>query len=161
MAYPILVERIRSAVADSASKAYADQLRHLASKQFVRDTEAETAILKDWAVSYQYARNVLQGRWPEFERVMDGAKPSIDAVAIRSTYNYARYVAGERLEAVEKHVARDATTAVDYAKDVLGREWVPHDEHFEAAIASISNHPTALAAYQREVRVPPTFVLAN
>jgi hypothetical protein len=49
-------------------------------------------------------------------------------------------------------VANDATAAVDYAKDVLKRTWNDLDANFSTAITAIERHPTAHAAYLKELR---------
>jgi hypothetical protein len=147
-----LFNRIKDAAGQAAWNAYDKQLRLRSEKTFVRSPDAERTILRDWTASYLYAKNVLRDRWPEFEWAIEAAEPATDPAAVRAVYNYARYVFDDRFEPCEKHVASDATTAVDYAKDVLNRTWNDLDANFSTAIMAIERHPTAHAAYLKEVR---------
>lgn len=136
-----------------AAQTYAGQraLRVREGGAFLRDPAAEHAILADWRYAWLYSRDVLRRRWPEFEEAMALATPARDPAEIRSVYNYARYIVGGRLEAAEKHLAGEATAALDYARDVLGHGWRPAMAHAEVANASIERHPTASAAYRTEM----------
>jgi hypothetical protein len=118
---------------------------------FLRDPSAENVILGDWRYAWLYSRDVVRGRWPEFEVAMATAETAVDHAEIRSVYNYVRYIVGGRLEAAERHLAADASAAVDYARDVLRHAWRNGMPNAERANASIDRHPTASAAYRTEM----------
>lgn len=148
----LLFNRIKDAAGQVAWSVYGEQLRLRSERAFIRDPKAEQTILRDWSASYLYAKNVLRDRWPEFERAIEAAAPTTNPVAARAVYNYATYVLDDRYEAGEKHIARDAKAAVDYAKNVLQRTWNDTDWYYLTATTVIDRHPTARAAYLREVR---------
>jgi hypothetical protein len=134
----------------SAARAYSEQRAIHVSEgaRFLRDPAAEQVILGDWRYAWLYSRDVLRHRWPEFEVAMATMPPTSDPSEIRSVYNYARYVVCGRLEAAECHLAKDATAAVDYARDVLRHVWRDGMAHAEQANALIDRHPTARSAYR-------------
>jgi hypothetical protein len=119
------MSRIQSKVLSTPVCAY----KHaLARKQelgddFVRDPVAESVILDDWRYAAQYAKNVIQAPWTEFEEAIGAAEPEEYPRSIRAIYNYVKNVKGDHLEAAEKHVTNDAETAVDYSIEILGRLW--------------------------------------
>lgn len=127
------------------------ELRTVEGPRFLRDPEAERAILEDWRYAWLYSRDVLRRRWPEFEAEMATASPVSDPAEIRSVYNYARYVVGGRLEAAEHHLAGNASAALDYARDVLGHVWRDGMPLSDQANSAIARHPTASAAYRTEM----------
>lgn len=121
----MLMNRIQTKVRSTPAGAYRDSLARMQElgDDFVRDPAAESVILEDWRYAAQYAKNVIQGPWAEFEDVIAAAEPEEDPRTIRAVYNYVKDVKGDHLEAAEKHVANDAETAVDYSIEILGRPW--------------------------------------
>lgn len=65
--------------------------------------------------AYNYALNVIKGRWPEGEATI--AKHPMWA------YLYAKNVIGGRWPEVEPTIAKDPGSAVLYAKDVIKGRW--------------------------------------
>jgi hypothetical protein len=121
----ILMNRIQAKVLSTPMGAYKDALarKQELGDDFVRDPASESIILDDWRYASQYAKNVIQAPWTEFEEAIAAAEPEEDPRAIRAIYNYVKDVKGDHLEAAEKHVANDAETAVDYSIEILGRPW--------------------------------------
>ena len=77
--------------------------------------EAEPIIMKDPYYAYLYAYYVIKGRWPE-------AEPTI----IKSPYHanqYARYVIKNRLPEAEQYIVKDPQIAYLYAYDVIRDKW--------------------------------------
>lgn len=134
----------------AAARAYFEQkaLRVSEGSRFLRDPAAEDVILSDWRHAWLYSRDVLRHRWPEFEVALATAPATQDHAEIRSIYNYVRYIVEGRLEAAERHLANDATAAVDYARDVLRHVWRAGMSHADKANETIDDHPTARAAYR-------------
>jgi hypothetical protein len=143
--------RLREAATKSAITAFDDQVRSRNAGMFVRDPEAERLMLRHWPTAYKYSRELLRSPWPEFEDSMKSSPASADTSDARAAFNYAHYVADRRIEGIEKHIARDAMAALDYAKLVLERPWNSSDLHYEAATNAIMKHPTAQNAYQHEM----------
>jgi hypothetical protein len=142
-------ERARSLAARTFAEQREIHLRE--GSRFLRDPAAEASILADWRYAWLYSRDIVRGRWPEFEAAMATTAPVSDPAEIRSIYNYVRYVVGGRLEAAEEHLAADAAASVDYARDVLRHVWRDGMANSDRANASISRHPTASAAYRTEM----------
>lgn len=151
MATELLKSRVQDAVTQNAMAAVEDQAKLKAFGDFRRDPAAEARILKDWPAAYLYARNVLQAPWKEFEAAMLLTAPTGRASDARAAYNYSNYVLKDRIEGAEKHIAPDASSALDYAKNILQRPWNENDTQFDVATESIMKHPTARVAYQTEM----------
>ena len=73
--------------------------------------EAEKVIASDAFSACDYAKNVIGGRWPEAEKVI-----ASDAY---SAYLYAMYVIRGRWPEAEKVIASDSVPAFYYANDVI------------------------------------------
>jgi hypothetical protein len=150
----LLFRRIEENLAAAAKAAYREQFANRTKGVLIREVRAEAAILKDWPTAFSYARDVLRGRWPEFETLLDGSQARASPERARAAYNYCRYVVQDRYEPAEKHIATSALAAVDYAKEILGRPWCADDADYEQASTAIECHPTAYASYVREVTKP-------
>jgi len=72
-------------------------------------------IAKDPERAYEYARDVIGGRWSEAEKYI--AKNPNCAI------DYAKDVIGGRWPEAEKYIAKDPWNAYLYAEDVLKRPW--------------------------------------
>ena len=145
-----IISRVRGKLEEAAASVYGAQVKRRNSEgaSFVRDSRAESVILQDWRYAYLYARNFVRGRWPDFEDAIALASPSKDQSTIRCVYNYVKYVRGSRMQAAEKHIANDAQSAVDYAKDILGGPWKTTMDDGDRANDTIAAHPTAASAYR-------------
>lgn len=149
---PAIARRIRQQIAHDAYLRQRE-LRMVEGPCFLRDPEAERAILEDWRYAWLYSRDVLRHRWPDFEARMAMASAVSDPSEVRAVYNYARYVVGGRLEAAEHHLAGSAEAALDYARDVLGHVWREGMPLAKQANAAIARHPTASTAYRTEMGI--------
>ncbi len=143
--------RLRENSEKLAVSAFDDQVRLRNAGSFQRDPIAEQAIIKHWPTAYRYCKELLRGPWVAFEQSMTAAPPSRNPSDARAAFNYACYVVGDRVENIEKHIATNATTALDYAKEVLGRPWTQADSQYETATSAIEGHPTALNSYRTEM----------
>ena len=83
--------------------------------------------MKDPVSAYEYAQDVIGGRWPEAEKVI-----ASDPV---SAFLYAQDVIGGRWPEAEKVIASNPESAYYYAKDVIGGRW----PEGEKVIASAPN----------------------
>lgn len=146
-----IVRNIKKRDHEEASEAYKAQVRDHFFNRLTRDNDNEKAILRHWGYAFNYTNDVLQTRWPAFEKVMRETEPKQDQLRARSAYNYAAYIVEERMPELEKHIATDAMAAVDYAKKVLGRAWNSDDEYGDIANRTIAKHPTPLITYEREI----------
>ncbi len=86
--------------------------------------------------AYDYAKDVIGGRWPEGEAAI--AKNAYRA------YDYAKDVIGGRWPEGEPAIAKDRDRAYAYAKDVIGGRWPEAEEH-------IATHPTVAYQYAKDV----------
>lgn len=143
--------RLLEAAEKSAVSAFDEQVRRRNTGTFQRDPIAEQAIIKHWPTAYRYCKELLRGPWLAFEQSMTSAPPNCSTSDARAAFNYARYIVEDRIEGIEKHIAPDASSALDYAKEVLGRPWNRADSQFETATRAIEQHPTALRSYQTEM----------
>ncbi len=145
-----LTARVKERLREASMAVYGMQVKRRTEegRTFVRDPDAEAVILQDWRFAYLYAREFIRDRWPAFEEAISVADPIRDQAEIRCVFNYVKYVRGSRMRAAEKHIANDAQSAVDYARDVLGHSWDASIEDSDAANATIAMHPTAASAYR-------------
>jgi hypothetical protein len=77
--------------------------------------EAEPVIVKDAQLAYHYAKNMIQGRWPD-------AEPTI-AKDAQWAYYYAENVIRGRWPDAEPTIAKDAQLAYYYARNVIRGRW--------------------------------------
>jgi len=81
-----------------------------------RDPWLESIIMKDPVRAHHYAKDVIEGRWPE-------AEPYI-MTDFASAFWYAFDVIGGRWPEAEPIIMKDPTNAVDYAKHVIKGRWL-------------------------------------
>ena len=93
----------------------------------IQDARTKAA-MKDPYSAYQYARDIIQGRWPEGERVI-ASDPNF-------AYRYARDVIKGRWPEGEKVIASDPYWAYNYAENIIGGRW----PEAEKVIASDSEY---------------------
>jgi hypothetical protein len=102
--------------------------------------EAEKVIASDPEYAYRYARDVIGGRWFEMEEKL--------VTDPESAYLYAMYVIRGRWPEAEKVIASDPVYAYLYARDVIRGRW----PEAEKVIASDSEFAYASAyEYARDV----------
>jgi hypothetical protein len=70
--------------------------------------------------AYEYARDVINGRWPEVEEAI-GKNTEL-------AFKYARDVIKDRWPEVEEAISKDAELAVRYAQDVIKGRWLEIEE---------------------------------
>jgi hypothetical protein len=83
----------------------------------------EKEIVKDFDLAVSYARDIIRGRWPEFEAAI--------ATDPAQAYQYAWEVIGGRFPAGEAAIAKDSFWAYKYAKNIISGRF----PEGEAAIA--------------------------
>ena len=79
-----------------------------------------TLASKDPRCAYEYAEDVIKGRWPEAEETI--IKDPIWA------YRYAKYVIGGRWPEAEETISKSPEWAYHYASNVLNRRWPEAEE---------------------------------
>jgi hypothetical protein len=97
--------------------------------------EAEAVIATDPEWAYEYARDVIRGRWPEAEAAI--------AKDPKRAYRYAGNVVRGRWPEVEAVIAKDPEWAYLYAKDIIRGRW----PEAEAVIAKDSGDAYKYAMY--------------
>jgi hypothetical protein len=86
-----------------------------AAKTGERMPEAEPAIMKNPETAFNYANDIIQGRWPEAEPyIMKDPKHAL---------KYAAYIYDSRWPEAEPYIAQDPYWAYLYAYDVLKGRW--------------------------------------
>ena len=98
--------------------------------------EGEEAIKKSSQLAYQYARYTIKGRWPEGERIIKK-----DA---RLAYYYALDVIKGRWPEGEEAIRKDPEWASHYARDVIKERWPEGEE-------AIKEDPEWAYEYARDV----------
>jgi hypothetical protein len=99
--------------------------KHPVLKKLFAAKEKEIAKDPEWA--YNYARDIIRGRWPETEAVI-AKDPEL-------AYEYARGVIRGRFPEAEAVIATDPSWAYKYAKDIIHGRW----PEAEAVIATGPN----------------------
>ena len=79
-----------------------------------------TLASKDPRCAYEYAEDVIKGRWPEAEKTI-----SKDP---HYAYRYAKYVIGGRWPEAEETISKSPEWAYHYASIVLNRRWPEAEE---------------------------------
>lgn len=114
---------------NESSRPILEPLKHIIAKrseyayQYAKDVlqgrfpEGEPAIMKDAGTALEYAKYILDGRWVD-------AEPYIAKVPFFAV-EYANDVIHGRFEAAEPNIMKNAYAACDYAKDILSNdpEW--------------------------------------
>jgi hypothetical protein len=144
----LLNNRINTRAFAGPRDAYSREIdRHAREGEgFERNPQAEDLILKSWDLATLYAKNVLKGRWSEFEDVMIAAGPSTELTQIQAVLKYAEGVAMGPVAGVEKHIANNAVIAADYSMRVMKEPWV--SDVSSADDISISAHNAILRSPQ-------------
>lgn len=112
-----------------------------------RVPEVETAIMTNRVLAFEYARSIMEGSWPEYEKflihfaspqilvdyvcdVINDRWPEAERLILKDEWSVFRYIQrvsqrrlGWRWEAGEQVLMKSPKWAYFYAKDVLGRQW--------------------------------------
>lgn len=90
---------------------------HKASQAGHRVPELEPAILQSMVFANLYCRNVIKGRWPEYEDLLLKNKSAEDL------FYYARDVIHGRWPEAEPFIMEDPTWIPSYAQEVIHGRW--------------------------------------
>ncbi len=91
-------------------------IEHAASKKMDRFSEAEPLILMDPECTYNYARQVLQCRWPEGEHIILASAKSGNVFDVCLAYEYVRDVIQGPWPEAEEALMADPYYAALYPK---------------------------------------------
>lgn len=104
----------------STPKAAWQKISRLRKKR--RIPELESLILLDPNASYNYAKTIINGRWPAAEPII------LEQGSAKILFYYARHVMNSRWKEAEEKILKDSKYILEYTKDVIGGRWPEAEE---------------------------------